>query len=248
MSWRERPWRKQVRTSLLFPFGSQPAAASLGTDSLAAVAAVHAEQCAVARAWLHNEGSLSALATTAPPCGHCRQFLLELPELSGVRVLPGLSCTEAVSASDLLPHCFSGSDLSSADSRASGSLLSPARQDKKLAFVDDTPDANSRRKLARDAANTSYAPYSGCPSGVALEMDDGTLVGGAQLESAAFNPTLPPLQCALSCCIAEHGLALSRIQRITVAERRSACVRQADTVRKVMPQVPVESVEVEFQS
>jgi cytidine deaminase len=233
---------------LLLLFDSQPAIASRGTDSLTALAAVHAEQCAVARAWLHNEGSLSAVATTAPPCGHCRQFLLELPQLSGVRVLPGLTCNEAVSASDLLPHCFSGSDLSSADSRASGSLLLPAAQDKKLAFVDDTLDANSRRKLARDAADTSYAPYSGCPSGVALEMEDGTLVGGAQLESAAFNPTLPPLQCALSCCIAEHGLALSRIQCITVAERRSACVRQADTVRKVMPQVPVESVEVEFQS
>ena len=43
-------------------------------------------------------------------------------------------------------------------------------------------------------AKLSYAPYSGCPAGLAIVTEDGHVYGGAYLESAAYNPSLPPLQ------------------------------------------------------
>lgn len=35
---------------------------------------------------IHGERGLVDLAVTAPPCGHCRQFLMELPDAKAVRV------------------------------------------------------------------------------------------------------------------------------------------------------------------
>jgi cytidine deaminase len=43
-------------------------------------ASVHAEQCLVANLLLHGEASLRALAVSAAPCGHCRQFYSELQD------------------------------------------------------------------------------------------------------------------------------------------------------------------------
>ena len=43
----------------------------------------------------------------------------------------------------------------------------------------------------------AYAPYTQCPSGVALVSSSGGVYGGRYIESAAFNPSLPPLQAAL---------------------------------------------------
>jgi cytidine deaminase len=40
--------------------------------------AVHAEQSALSNAYMHNEPGVVAIAVTAAPCGHCRQFLTEL--------------------------------------------------------------------------------------------------------------------------------------------------------------------------
>src|SRR4030081_3775653 len=39
---------------------------------------VHAEQAAVYNAWLHGETGVTLIASTAHPCGYCRQFLNEL--------------------------------------------------------------------------------------------------------------------------------------------------------------------------
>lgn len=49
-------------------------------------------------------------------------------------------------------------------------------------------------RAAIQAANRCHAPYSHSPSGVALELKDGTIFSGSYAENAAFNPTLPPLQ------------------------------------------------------
>lgn len=43
----------------------------------------------------------------------------------------------------------------------------------------------------------SYAPYTGCAAGIALITASGLVVSGGVIESAAYNPTLPPLQAAL---------------------------------------------------
>ena len=44
----------------------------------------------------------------------------------------------------------------------------------------------------------SYAPYSKSFAGVAVRTRDGRIFSGAYAENAAFNPSLSPLQAALS--------------------------------------------------
>ena len=39
---------------------------------------VHAEQCLTANLLRHEEQGISAVAISAPPCGHCRQFFAEM--------------------------------------------------------------------------------------------------------------------------------------------------------------------------
>lgn len=52
-------------------------------------------------------------------------------------------------------------------------------------------------KAALRQAVQSYAPYSHCPSGLAIVTAGGAIYSGPYLESAAFNPSLGPLQAAV---------------------------------------------------
>ena len=52
-------------------------------------------------------------------------------------------------------------------------------------------------KAALQQATQSYAPYSHCPSGLAIATAGGAVYSGPYLESAAFNPSLGPLQAAV---------------------------------------------------
>ena len=47
----------------------------------------------------------------------------------------------------------------------------------------------------------AYCPYSRCPAGVAVVAAGGEVHWGAYLESAAFNPSLGPLQSALTAAV-----------------------------------------------
>ena len=48
---------------------------------------IHAEQCLLVNCLHHGESSIKALAVSAAPCGHCRQFYSEL--VDAVRHVPG---------------------------------------------------------------------------------------------------------------------------------------------------------------
>jgi cytidine deaminase len=145
---------------------------------------VHAEQSAVMNAWMSGESGIDVVGTSAAPCGYCRQFLNELvtaPEL--IVVMPG----ETRKLADLLPSSFGPRDLG-----ITGGLLQ--RDDHGLTI--DESDATAAAALV--AANMSYAPYSKSYAGVALRTQDGAVISGAYAENAAFNPSLSPLQAALS--------------------------------------------------
>lgn len=43
----------------------------------------------------------------------------------------------------------------------------------------------------------SYAPYSRCPAGLAIVTAEGDVYSGGYVESAAYNPSMPPLQTAI---------------------------------------------------
>jgi cytidine deaminase len=145
---------------------------------------VHAEQSAVVNAWMSGERGIDVVGTSAAPCGYCRQFLNELVTAADLTVvMPG----ETRKLAELLPSSFGPRDLG-----ITGGLLQ--RDDHGL--VIEERDATATAALA--AANMSYAPYSKSYAGVALRTQDGGVVTGAYAENAAFNPSLSPLQAALS--------------------------------------------------
>jgi len=149
---------------------------------------VHAEQSAVVNAWMSGEAGIDVVATSAAPCGYCRQFLNELVT---ARELLVVMPNESRPLSELLPGSFGPRDLG-----IDGGLLQPENHG--LA-IDETHAANNNlAQAALQAANMSYAPYSKSFAGVAVRTKDGRVFTGAYAENAAFNPSLSPLQATLS--------------------------------------------------
>lgn len=149
---------------------------------------VHAEQAAVNRAWLDGATGLRCIATDAFPCGHCRQFLCEArsgPDGVAVFTPEGRHSLES-----LLPHPFGPGALD-----VTSRLLDP--REREVVLPADFR-GNELAELARGAASRSYAPYSECAAGIALRLDNGETVLGRSCETAAFNPSLSPLQSALA--------------------------------------------------
>ena len=145
---------------------------------------VHAEQSAVVNAWMSGETGIDVVATSAAPCGYCRQFLNELVT---ARELLVVMPNESRPLSELLPGSFGPRDLG-----IDGGLLQPENH----GLVIDETDNVAHEAL--QAANMSYAPYSKSFAGVAVRTKDGRMFSGAYAENAAFNPSLSPLQAALS--------------------------------------------------
>jgi len=148
---------------------------------------VHAEQAALANAFMHDEPGIEAIAVSAPPCGHCRQFLYEFAEGRDIDILlPG---QPPLTLSALLPQPFGPSDLNV----AGGPLTRTPLSQTMIAIQ----NLESVAQVARYAAANAYAPYTHSPSGVAIRSRRGNVYRGSYVENAAFNPSLPPLQVAL---------------------------------------------------
>lgn len=152
---------------------------------------VHAEQAAVALAHQRREVALTQLAASAPPCGHCRQFLRELQTRRPLYIL--LPDQERLSLAELLPHSFGPEDLGQ-----HGGMLEAAA---------DLPALHGEGpELARQAGLCSWSPYTKTLSGVALRCGN-QWFPGSYLENAAFNPALNPVQYALVLALSQgHGL------------------------------------------
>jgi len=145
---------------------------------------VHAEQSSVTNAWMNGEEGIDLIAVNAAPCGYCRQFLNEL--ITADRLIVAMP-KETRSLSELLPSAFGPRDLG-----IDGGLMQSAHH----GLVIDEDDALAGEALR--AANMSYAPYSKSYAGVALRTKGGSIFAGAYAENAAFNPSMSPLQVALS--------------------------------------------------
>lgn len=184
--------------------------------------AVHAEQSAVASAFSHREAGITTIATSAAPCGHCRQFLNEITEGSRIRVVvPG----EPVRLlSELLPASFGPKDLGA----VTGLLDSPPSPMRLL-----TGGSDALARMALEAATRAYAPYSKSPSGCAVAMESGRVYAGSYVENAAFNPSLSPLQAALVNAVLA-GEEVSAIRRVALVERRGAAISQRATTAAVL--------------
>lgn len=168
---------------------------------------VHAEQSAIMNAWL-ADAVVCEIVVNHTPCGHCRQFMNELPNADAIRI--HLPHQQNNRLSTYLPDSFGPKDLQMQDRLSASapksfhttSLLTPLNH------------------AALLAAQASYAPYSGAHAGVALRLSDGTIISGRYAENAAYNPSLPPLQCAL------NRLHLSGKTATEIEAGALACVAQ----------------------
>jgi cytidine deaminase len=184
---------------------------------------VHGEQAALSNAYMHAERGISAIAVTAAPCGHCRQFMNELsPE---IQVL--VEGKPAVKLSSLLPSAFGPKDLGVTN------LAFPVKEvDLNLArgASDELTDA------ALSAARKSYAPYTKAHSGVAIGSRSGRIFKGAYIENAAYNPSLPPLQTALVALILA-GETYSAISAVVLVEIEGVPISQRSVAEAVLSSI-----------
>ncbi|MES2121839.1 MAG: cytidine deaminase [Chlamydiota bacterium] len=185
---------------------------------------VHGEQFAFINARKHGERSIVAIALSAAPCGHCRQFMNEMGSSADLQIFTPHA--DPITLSALLPASFGPQDLG-----LSGNLLAIPEHDGLFLYPESSLAAR-----AFEAARASYAPYSDSPSGVALRTREGNVYSGSYLENAAFNPSVSPLQSALVSLVAE----LSRYDAIAEAilvERQGAKVSQEAMTREILKNI-----------
>lgn len=177
---------------------------------------VHAEQSAISHAWIKGETAITNITINYSPCGHCRQFMNELDCAEHFDIQ--LPERQPQSLEHYLPDSFGPKDLD-----VSKGLMYPVAHGYQL----EQDQALLQRAV--DAANISHAPYTGDHSGVAIELSNGKVIIGSYAENAAFNPSLPPLQVALSQVLI-HGFQFSDIQSVALVEASSGAISHlADT-------------------
>ncbi|MEO7098951.1 MAG: cytidine deaminase [Luteolibacter sp.] len=174
---------------------------------------VHAEQSATNNAWLNGEPGIQTLAISAAPCGYCRQFLNELVTSRELSILLPLDAKNPLAYSTtplttLLPNDFAPGDLG-----VKGGLMDPALCTHELVLASGAT-SDPVVAAALTAASGSYAPYLTATSnqyaGVAVQLADGTIYPGRYAENCAYNPSLSPLQSALSFMHLMHPLGGTR--------------------------------------
>ena len=182
---------------------------------------VHAEQAALSNAYMHSEQSVTSIAVTAAPCGHCRQFMKEVSPDSEIEIL--VEGKPPAKLASLLPFAFGPADL------GFNNGVFPVRETN---LISPNPSDDLAR-AALDAARRSYAPYSQSASGVAIATKGGRIHKGSYLENAAFNPSLSPLQTALIQLVLA-GEEFSHISRVVLVEDAAGKISQESVTRAAL--------------
>ncbi|WCE30999.1 cytidine deaminase [Vibrio sp. SCSIO 43137] len=195
---------------------------------------VHAEQAGISHAWMKGEKGVQDITINYSPCGHCRQFMNELT--TAKELIVQLPQRDEQTLQEYLPESFGPSDLD-IDARLMG--------DADLGH--STEGCEPLLAAAVESLNMSHSPYTENFSGVALELDDGSVYRGAYAENAAFNPSLPPLQVALI-QIMVAGKSFEQIKSAALAELSSgkishlACTQS--TLDVINPDIPLSYIEL----
>lgn len=133
------------------------------------------------------------------------------------------------------PSMFS--DKFPADAPSGDESLSPQQLGQLQQAALEAQELLALRNAALEAANSSYSPYTNSPSGLAFRTTKGGVYWGPYFESAAYNPSLPPLQTAVVAFVAEGGGSLEEISKVILVEREGTVVRQAGVVRLALEQI-----------
>ncbi|CAO1945757.1 unnamed protein product [Urochloa humidicola] len=200
---------------------------------------VHAEQFLIANAVAAGESALRAVAVSHMPCGHCRQFFQEIRGAAGIQILVTNDADEGCApewrtvASLLLrpfgPHDLLPENVPLVLEAHDNPLGDPVHA---VANGFAAGDLEARlREAAEAAARAAHAPYSECPSGFAVADGDGKIYAGGCLESAAYNPTLGPVQTAIIAMVAAGGGHAGNVVAAALVEKERAAVAQAATAR-----------------
>ncbi|KAK7314343.1 hypothetical protein VNO77_32863 [Canavalia gladiata] len=192
---------------------------------------IHAEQFLVTNLAINAESRLESFAVSAAPCGHCRQFLQEIRDASDIQLLiTSQNPPQLTPLSHFLSDPFGPHDLLP---KGVPLLLEPHHN--ALFLPSNLNYPNAKLKLAAlEAANHSHAPYSVSPSGVALLDSQGNLYKGSYIESAAYNPSLGPLQAALIAFISSGGGDYDEIVAAVLVEKEGAIVKQEHTAHLLL--------------
>jgi cytidine deaminase len=191
---------------------------------------VHGEQFALSNAYMHSERGISAIAVTAAPCGHCRQFMNEMAPSGDIQVL--IAGNPGVTLTALLPMAFGPKNLGFAD----GAL--PVKE---VNLARPKGQSDDLTLAALDGARKSYAPYTKAHSGIAIATQSGRIHKGAYIENVAFNPSLSPLQTALAALIVA-GDDMSAIARVVLVETEDAKISQKSVTEAALTAIAPSAV------
>lgn len=218
---------------------------------------VHAEQFLLVNALHHGEQAIQKLAISAAPCGHCRQFYSELACADSVKF-----CFQGGTflLDELLPHRFKPTDLLADPStplllqsqnnkiRFSDSALSTIDSISLIHLPNGDLEGKNKDEVFRDAcsaafteAQSSYSPYSRCPAGVAIITWDNCVYSGGYIESAAYNPSIPPLQTAIIDAVIDGMPCYTEVKDVVLVELRNGRVQHETTTRVILEQIAPEA-------
>lgn len=155
---------------------------------------VHAEQCAIHNAAIEGETSIIKLAVNAPPCGSCRQYLVDIGIPADLKII---FCENGImtvnTLEDLLPLNFGPINLGMTESVFSHPLWTIQNSG-----ITGNNGNNEIQKKAVEMLTKSFAPYTKTPEGIVIQFQDNTYVFGQKIENAAYNPTVSAIRGALS--------------------------------------------------
>jgi cytidine deaminase len=203
---------------------------------------IHAEQSAVINAWLRGAKQIDAIAVTAAPCGHCRQFLYELEGSHKLTVIfqnPDPGEVAEYKLTDLLPQAFGPHQLG-----METGLMAPADQQPDLTLQSSPNDSFVLEAMA--AAKKSYAPHSNNYAGCAIQTVNGKMYTGRYAENAAFNPSLSPLHTAIIRMNMDNLESDNKITRAVLVEIPTSISQRAISellIKTVAPGVNLEYFE-----
>ena len=216
---------------------------------------VHAEQFLLVNALHHGEPAIQKLAISAAPCGHCRQFYSELACADSVKF-----CFQGGSFSldELLPLRFKPTDLladpstplllQSQNNRIKFSDAAFSSIESEISLYHSNGDPSRIDNVFRDAcsaaldeARKSYSPYSRCPAGVAIITWDNCVYSGGYIESAAYNPSIPPLQTAIIDAVIDGMPCYTEVKDVVLVELSHGRVQHETTTRVILEQIAPEA-------
>jgi cytidine deaminase len=186
---------------------------------------VHAEQALIARAIARDPAGIDSVHLTIVPCGHCRQLLSEVCSARGFTLrLRGKN----VDLSQLIPQKFGPGDLG-----LDPSLLVAPRPPGLLSRHLDPPRDEISGELVDQAlacARRSFAPFSGCLSGMSVRLrGSGRILSSSCLESAAFNPSISPVTAVMAEVVAAGERLDEMAQAVLVQHGNSLVSHEAET-------------------